>query len=384
MKKAAITGVGITKFGKSAKTQVEMFSEAATDAMNDAGVAPNEIEAFYFGNALGMLTEMQGHMAPLMASNLGLPNIPASRFENACASGAVAFRHAYMAVSAGYYDIVLVGGSERVLTVPTAQSTEYFAYASDYFYETNLGISFPGHYALVARAHMKKHGTTEEQLAHVAVKNHFHGARNPKAQFQKEIKVEDVLKSAKVADPLKLYDCCPFSDGAAAAILVSEKVAKKHKDAVYITGSAQASDYLSLTDRPDMTRLMAAEVAARDAYKQAKVEPKDVDVAEVHDCFTIAEIVALEGLGFYPPGKGGKSAQEGETYVGGRIPVNPSGGLKAKGHPIGATGVAQVVEITAQLRGKSHNQVKGAEIGLAHNVGGSGGTAIVHILRGGK
>src|SRR5256886_3669449 len=238
-----------------------------------------------------------------------------------------------MEIAAGVSDIVLVGGAERVLNVSTAESTEYFAYASDAVWEQPLGLTFPGVFALIARAHMEKHGTTEAQMAAVAVKNHRHGALNPQAQFQKPITIEPVLKSAYVADPLKLFDCCPFSDGGAAVVLASEEVARKHRKSVWVLGSAAASDWMLLGDKRDLSRVPATERAAAAAYRQAGIGPSDVDVVELHDCFTIAEIVATEGLGLFEPGAGGRAAEKGLTGLGGEIPVEPPGGFKGQGPP---------------------------------------------------
>ena len=274
-----------------------------------------------------------------------------------------------------------LGVGERVLNVPTADSTEYFAYASDASWEQPLGLTFPGVFALVARAHMAKHGTTEEQMAAVAVKNHKHGTMNPKAQFQKEITLDMVMKSAYVADPLKLYDCCPFTDGGAAIVLASEEVARKHRRAVWVLGTAAASDSMLLGDKKDLSRVTATERAAKAAYQQAGKTPADVDVVELHDCFTIAEIVATEGLGLFEPGAGGIAAERGWTSLGGKVPVNPSGGLKAKGHPIGATGAAQIAEIVTQLRGEAGpRQVGGARTGVTHTLGGNTATVLVSLF----
>ena len=286
-----------------------------------------------------------------------------------------------MEIAAGISDVVLVGGGERVLNVPTADSTEYFAYASDATWEQPLGLTFPGVFALVARAHMAKHGTTEEQMAAVAVKNHKHGTMNPKAQFQKEITLDMVMKSAYVADPLKLYDCCPFTDGGAAIVLASEEVARKHRRAVWVLGTAAASDSMLLGDKKDLSRVTATERAAKAAYQQAGKTPADVDVVELHDCFTIAEIVATEGLGLFEPGAGGIAAERGWTSLGGKVPVNPSGGLKSKGHPIGATGAAQIAEIVTQLRGEAGpRQVGGARTGVTHTLGGNTATVLVSLF----
>src|SRR5438552_5059216 len=375
MRRVAVIGVGVTKFGKHDRISAELFAEAAAQAIRDADIAPSAIEALYYGNVTGGEGERQLHMGPLAATLLGLPTIPTTRFENACATSHAAFRQALMEIAAGVSDVVLVGGAERVLNVPTDAATEYFAYCSEATYEQSVGLTFPGVFALVARAHMAKYGTTEEQMAHVAVKNHRHGALNPKAQFRKEITLDTVMTSPYIADPLKLYDCCPFTDGGAAVILASEEVARRHKRAIWVLGSAAASDYMLLHDKKDPARVPATERASAAAYRQAGLEPDDVDVVELHDCFTIAEIVATEGLGLFEPGTGGVAAEKGWTSLGGKIPVNTSGGLKAKGHPIGATGAAQIVEVVTQLRREAGpRQVDGAKVGLTHTLGGNTAT----------
>ena len=381
MRRVAVIGVGTTKFGKHDRTSGELFAEAAGDAIRDADVAPSAIQALYYGNVTGGEGEKQLHMGPLAATLLGIPTVPTTRFENACATSHAAFRHAVMEIAAGISDVVMVGGAERVLNIPTDAATEYFAYCSDASWEQTVGLTFPGVFALVARAHMDKHGTTEEQMAHVAVKNHRHGALNPKAQFRKEITVDMVLSSAYVADPLKLLDCCPFTDGGAAVVLAAEEVARQHPRAVWVLASQAASDTMFIHEKRDLSRVMATERAAAAAYRQAGKNPADVDVVELHDCFTIAEIVATEGLGFFEPGSGGTAAEKGWTSLGGKIPVNPSGGLKAKGHPIGATGAAQIAEITTQLRGEAGaRQVEGARTGLTHTLGGNTATVLVSLF----
>ena len=381
MRRVAVIGVGVTKFGLHDRTSAELFAEAAQDALTDAGVPATAVQALYYGNVVGGETEHQLHTGPQAASVLGIPSVPTTRFETACASSHAAFRHAVMEIAAGVSDVVLVGGAERVLNVSTAESTEYFAYASDAVWEQPLGLTFPGVFALIARAHMEKYGTTEAQMAAVAVKNHRHGALNPKAQFQKQITIDQVLRSAYVADPLKLYDCCPFSDGGAALVLASEDVARRHRKPVWVLGSAAASDWMLLGDKRDLSRVPATERAAAAAYRQAGVGPRDVDVVELHDCFTIAEIVATEGLGLFEPGAGGRAAEAGRTSLGGEIPVNPSGGLKAKGHPIGATGAAQIAEIVTQIRGEAGpRQVDGAKTGLTHTLGGNTATVLVSLF----
>jgi acetyl-CoA C-acetyltransferase len=381
MRRVAVIGVGVTRFGLHDRTSAELFADAAGDALSDAGISSRAVQALYYGNVVGGETEHQLHTGPQAASVLGIPSVPTTRFETACASSHAAFRHAVMEIAAGVSDVILVGGAERVLNVSTAESTEYFAYASDAVWEQPLGLTFPGVFALIARAHMEKYGTTEAQMAAVAVKNHRHGALNPKAQFQKQITIDQVLRSAYVADPLKLLDCCPFSDGGAAVVLASEEVARRHRMPVWVLASAAASDWMLLGDKRDLSRVPATERAAAAAYRQAGLGPTDVDVVELHDCFTIAEIVATEGLGLFEPGAGGRAAETGLTSLGGEVPVNPSGGLKAKGHPIGATGAAQIAEIVTQLRGEAGpRQVDGARTGLTHTLGGNTATVLVSLF----
>ncbi len=381
MRRVAVIGVGVTKFGRHERTSAELFAAAAADALADAGISAAAVQALYYGNVVGSETEHQLHTGPQAASVLGIPTVPTTRIETACASSHAAFRHGIMEIAAGVSDVVLVGGAERVLNVSTEDSTEYFAYACDATWEQPLGLTFPGVFALIARAHMAKYGTTEEQMAAVAVKNHRHGTMNPKAQFQKEITLEQVLKSPMIADPLKLYDCCPFTDGGAALVLASEEVARKSRRPIWVLASAAASDWMLIHDKRDLARVPATERAAAAAYRQAGCGPQDVDVVELHDCFTIAEIVATEGLGLFEAGMGGIAAEKGWTSLGGKIPVNPSGGLKAKGHPIGATGAAQIGEIVTQLRGEAGpRQVEGARTGLAHTLGGNTATVLVSLF----
>ena len=385
MREVAVIGIGMTKFGELwDKSFRDLVAEAGIKAIMDAGIEGKDIDAMYIGGMSSGGFVEQEHVAPLAIEVAGLEefHIPATRVEGACASGGIAMRQGYIAVASGVHDIVLVGGAEKMTDVVGTEATNVLASAADREWEAFFGMTFPGLYALMARYHMQKYGTTSEQLASVAVKNHYNGSMNPHAQFNRKISVEDVLASPMVADPLHLLDCSPITDGAAAAILAPLDMAKKYTDKIVkILASAQASDTISLHNRKRFDALPAAIHAARQAYKMAGVEPKDIDLAEVHDCFTIAEIMAIEDLGFFEKGQGGKASEDGLTALDGQIPVNTSGGLKAKGHPVGATGVAQVNEIVMQLRGEAgKRQVKDAEIGLTHNVGGSGGTAVVHIL----
>lgn len=379
----AIIGVGMTKFGEHWDRQLrDLFVEAALEAIDDARIDLRDIKAMFIGNmGSGMWVE-QEHLGPLLADYLGIPGVSSLKVESACASSGMAFRLGVMSVAAGLYEIVLVGGVEKMTDVTTGESTHHLASAADREWEAFYGVTFPGLFALIARRHMKQYGTTREQLAKVAVKNHKHGYHNPKAQFQRLITVDDVLRSPLVADPLRLLDCSPISDGAAVVIIARADIARRFTDTpVYVLGSGAATDTIALHDRDDITTLRSVVLAAREAYSMAKVEPKDINLAEVHDCFTIAEILAYEDLGFAKKGEGGKLIDEGVTELGGKIPVNPSGGLKAKGHPVGATGVAQVIEVTLQLRNEAgKRQVQNAEIGLTQNIGGSGASCTVHIL----
>ncbi|UTF52033.1 thiolase domain-containing protein [Natronosalvus rutilus] len=385
MHQARIVGVGMTNFGVHDQPLPELFSSAAFDAMDDAGVDAPAIESFYLGNAMGGQTERDTHLAPTLASHIGLAGIPCQRYEDACATSSNAFKHAVRAVEAGQHDVILVGGVERCTPttgLDTPEMTSVFASASHRQYEQPTGLSFPGVFGLLTTRHMHEYGTTEEDLAAVAVKNHHHGTYNPRAQFGSETTVEEVLESPIVASPFHLFDCCPFSDGAAAVVVANEEAAADFSgESVAVSGVGHATDTIPLADKADFTATQSARDAANQAYEQAGVGPDDIDVVELHDCFTGAEVLAIEALGFFEDGEGGPAAANGETALDGRIPVNPSGGLKAKGHPIGATGVAQLVELTEHLRGEAgERQVEGARRGLAHNLGGDAGTTIVSIL----
>lgn len=381
MRDVCIVGVGITKYGRHDLHARELMSQAAEAAIEDAGIDATRLEGAFIGNAFGM-AEKQGHLGPLIMTALGIPEVPATVMETACASAGTAFHHAYREVAGGFSDMVLAGGVERVSMLDTLTATTYFSYGSDYTFEGGNGCSFPGLYATMARGYFDRYGATEEDLAAVAIKNHHNATMNPVAHLQKEITMEDVMGSMKVADPLKLYDACPFSDGAAAVILCTEEVARKLTDKpVYVDASARSGSIASLHDRDDLTTIPGTVRAAEAAYKQAGVGPEGIDLFEVHDCFTIAEVVASEDLGIFPRGEGAKAAVEGRTALTGDRPINPSGGLKAKGHPVGATGAGQVVEVYEQLRGEAGDrQVEGARRALTHNVGATGGTVVVNIL----
>lgn len=374
MREVAVVGVGMTKFGPSEKTNVELFSEAAMEAITESNLVPKDIQALFLGNVFCGFEEGQVTLSSFAAADIGIPYIPTTRFEGACASGSVAIRDAYMWVASGFYDVVLAGGTEKALAMGTPYATRAFAMGSDSRYEGPTGVTFPGIFAMMAHLYASKYGIPlqklKEQMAAVAVKNHRNGTFNPKAHFRKEITQETVFNSIMVADPLQLFDCCPFSDGAAAVVLTSADKAKQLTDKpVYFAGVGQCSAP-PLHNQKDITRVKAREISAKQAYDMAGLGPKDIDMCELHDCFTMAEIAATEGLGFFDFGEGGKGVESGETRIGGRIPINPSGGLKARGHPIGATGAAQVYEIAKQLRGEcGERQVEGARIGMTDTLG---------------
>jgi acetyl-CoA C-acetyltransferase len=379
MRDVAVVGVGMTPFGELWQHSLRSLSvEAALEAMRDAGA--DALDGVYLGNMAGGQFVGQEHLGPLLADHLGLRGVPVTRVESACASGGVALRSAFFEVASGMSDLVLAVGVEKMND--GADATNVLATAADQETEAYHGITFPGLYAMIARAHMAEHGTTLEDLAAVSVKNHRHGALNPKAQFRQEVTQEQVMASSLVADPLRLLHCSPVSDGAAAVLLCALDRAKEFTDRpVKIRASGMATSSMALADRRDPAFLDAVSLSGSRAYHMAGLGPADIDVAEVHDCFSIAEICVLEALCFKEQGKGGEAARTGETALGGRLPVNPSGGLKSKGHPVGATGVAQVIEIVEQLRGEAGDrQVKDAAIGLTQNMGGSGGSSVVHIF----
>jgi acetyl-CoA C-acetyltransferase len=385
MRDVAIVGIGCTKFGEMwDKSFRDLFIEAGLMALEDAGMSGAHVEALYGGNMSSGIFIEQEHVGALIADYSGLisNSVPSTRVEAACASGGLALRSGIIAVASEYHDIVISAGIEKMTDVGPEKAMDALAAASDREWEAALGATFPGLYAMMARAHMDEFGTTREQLAQVAVKNHYHGSMNPKAQFRNTITIDAVISSPLVADPLRLFDCSPITDGAAAVILVPAERAREFTDTpIYVKAAAQASDTISLHDRRSLTSIDATRIAADRAFKTARLQRSNIDVAEVHDCFTIAEIMAIEDLAFFEKGRGGPATLAGETAIGGKIPINTSGGLKACGHPVGATGIKQAVEIVEQLRGTAgKRQVEGAEVGLTHNVGGTGGTVVVHIL----
>ena len=385
MREVAVIGIGITKFGELwDKSFRQLIAEAGSKAILDAGIEGKEIDGMYVGSMSSGRFVGQEHVGALVADAAGFSHahIPSTRVEGACASGGLAVRQGYLSIASGMNDIVVVGGMEKMNDVGGNDATATLATAADQEWEAFFGATFPALYAMIATRHMHEYGTTKEQLAQVAVKNHANGAKNPYAQYRREITLELAMNATTVAYPLGLLDCSPVTDGAASLILCAADKAKKYTDKpIKIIGSGQGSDSLALHGRRDICTLDATIHAAKTAYKQAGITSKDIDFAEVHDCFTIAEICAIEDLGFVKKGEGGKAIDNKITTLDGSLPVNTSGGLKSKGHPVGATGVAQMVEVTQQLRGEAEaRQVKDAKIGLAHNVGGSGATCVIHIM----
>ena len=387
MPKAAIVGVGHTKFGRTTDKQLpEMAWEAIKQALQDAGITQKDIEFVAVGNTGRWSSDALP--AVVISEYAGLTPAGSIRVEAACASGSAALRAAYTVVESGNADIALAVGIEKMSESTTLQVVEMIGRAGNFFWEfEQFGLTFPGYYAMYATAYMHEYGAKEEDLAAIAVKNHYYASLNPHAHFQKRITIEDVMKSRYVAWPLKLYDCSPQTDGAAAVVVASDKIARKLTDTpVWIKAQGVATGTSNLSKRSNFLSLDSAVRAAEEAYKRAGIDRsrayKYFDVAEVHDCFTIAEILAYEDLGFVERGQGFMLAREGETYKGGRIPVNLDGGLKAKGHPIGATGVSMAVEITKQLR-QQNPRDRQADIkngmGISHNIGGTGHYAYITI-----
>ncbi len=391
MKKVAVVGVGETKFsGPQEKTEVELFAEAAMEAITESNLKPKDIKALFVGNVLGDFSEGQGMVQAFAAENIGCLYVPANRYEGACASASMAIRDAFIWVASGYYDIVLAGGVERAATMGTGLATRTFAMFSDARYEYPAGITFPAVFAMLTHLYADTYKIPlqklREQMACVSIQSYKHGSVNPRAQFfgkNADMTVEKVLGSFVVSTPLTLHDCCPFSDGAAAVILASEEVAKKlTKKPVYIAGTGQSSCGPLGNQSDYLPRIRAREVSSQQAYEMAGVKPQDIDLCELHDCFSIASLIATESLGFFDYGTSGEAWEKGEADIGGKIAINPSGGLKSKGHPIGATGAGQVYEVVKQLRGEvePERQVPDAKIGMTDTLGGDGGTLVNMIF----
>lgn len=385
MRQAQIVGYGQTRFGVlEDATLADLGEDAARAAMAGAGIDGNDVEALFLGTFAGNSLGGQGFGAAVVAERLGLGLAPAAAFEGACASGGLAMLHAVRAVRAGVHDVVLVVGTEKMTGHPTADVTDALARAADTSAASaRAGLTFPGFFALVAQRYLHEYDVDRDMLAHVSVKNREHGSHNPKAHFQRAIELDTAISARPIADPLRLYDCSPISDGGAAVVVASSEWAAAHgcERPVDVLAVTQAGGPVAPERMESFLGLPAAAAAAEAALTESGITRDELDVAEVHDCFSIAEWVALEDIGLFERGEAAAATADGATRVGGAMPVNPSGGLLSKGHPVGATGVAQVIEIARQVRGEADNQVAGAEVGLSHNVGGTGGVAVVTVLR---
>jgi acetyl-CoA C-acetyltransferase len=383
MRPVAVIGIGKTPFGAFPGRDLRSLAvEAGEKCLKDGHAAPSQVDAFFLGNFAGPSFAGQNHLAPYVSTALGIQGVPATRVEAACASSGSALFHAFTGVASGVYDTVLVVGVEKMTSQPTPKVTEILAGAGDCAGEIKAGSTFASLFAMIARRHMYQFGTTREHLAAVAVKNHANGALNPDAQMRKVITMEQAMNGKPIADPLNLYDCSLISDGAAAVLLAPAERAGEYSDKpVRVLGIAQASDFVALDQKPDITTFPAVRRASGKAYEMAGVGPADIQLAELHDCFTIAEIIAIEDLGFAGRGEGGPFTLEGHTARTGDKPINTSGGLKSKGHPVGATGVAQICDLVLQMRCEAgERQVPRHSLGLAQNLGGSGATCVVTIL----
>lgn len=383
MRDVAIIGIGKTAFGAFPDRDLRSLAvEAIEHALGDGNVSAPAVQAFYLGNFAGPSFVGQNHLAPYIGSAAGFEGIPCTRFEDACASSGSAFFHAWLSVAAGVYDVVVAAGVEKMTSQSTPRVTEILAGAGDMAGEGRAGATFPALFAMIARRHMHQYGTTREQLAAVSVKNHANGAKNPQAHMRKVITLEQALAGKPVAEPLTVYDCSLISDGAAAVVIVPADEARRYTSRhARVLAVAQTSDHVALDTKADITLFPAVKSAGEKAYAMAGIGPRQIDLAELHDCFTIAEIVASEDLGFVEKGKGGPFAASGCSAIDGTLPINMSGGLKSKGHPVGATGVGQICDVVMQLRGEAgERQVARHRTGLAQNLGGSGATCVVTIL----
>jgi acetyl-CoA C-acetyltransferase len=381
MRETWVVGAASNRFGKMAESAREAATRVGLEAIRSAGLEPKDIGHTFVANCFG-LAEHQGHVGPLINQGLGIPDVPSATIESACSSSSAALHEAFVHVAGGFEEAVLVVGVERLSHLDTLTSTSYFALAADYPFETRNGATFPGLYATLASAYQRQYATTPEMFGAIAVKNHANAAHNPHAHFQKPISLATYLDSPMIASPLRLYDCCPFSDGAAAVVVAAkEAVPKPAAEPLVVKASVRAGAVTDMQDRPDLLGLPSTRLAARKAFRAARMEPRQIDFLEVHDCFTIAEALALEDLGFVEKGAGARQALEGTTARDGTLPVNPSGGLKAKGHPVSATGASQVVEIFEQVNGLARGrEVPRTGTALAHNVGATGGSCSIHIF----
>lgn len=383
LRDVSVVGIGSTPFGRIPDVTVEQLAfRAASDALADSGLDRTEIGALYLGNFVSGLLSGQEVLAGLLADNLVLGPIPCTKVEGACASGGIAFRHGYLAVATGMCDAVLVVGAEKMTHHRSSTITEALMCAMDQASDGRSGLTFPGLYGMAWQAYAHRYGVTREEVSEIILKNKRNGQLNPLAQMKHDLTAEDIFASPLICDPLRLYDCCPASDGAAALVLMAtDRMAGRAKADIRVAASAQTRGAARLAGHDDLCSFGATVEASRQAYAQAGVGPSDIDLVELHDCFSIAEALDSEDLGLVERGKGARFAADGHSSTQGRLPINPSGGLLAKGHPVGATGVGQLFEAVTQLRGQHSNQVRGAEIALTHNLGGAGVACTVNILR---
>lgn len=381
MRDVSIVGTGTTPFGVLNAGVKELGVKAISRALDDCDVEREHVDALYAGNFVAGILEGQETIGPILADEVGLAGVPAMTTEGACASSGIAFQQACQAIANGIHDVIVVAGVESMTKADTAEFTRALGSAADQETEGRSGLTFPGFYGMFLDRYMHEYGATREQIAAVSIKNRSNGASNPRARFDEPVTMETVLDSGLVADPLRLYDCCPAADGAAAVVLASDDIADDVTDRpIDVLGSAHTTGHNAAHRYDDLTTLDATIAAAEQAYESAGIDPSDVDVVELHDCFTPAEVGDSEDLGFFEKGTGAAAVEAGRTRVGREVPINPSGGLLAKGHPVGATGVGQIYEVCRQLRGDHENQVGDAGIGLTHNIGGSGVVCTVSVL----
>jgi acetyl-CoA C-acetyltransferase len=381
MRGVSIVGRGTTPFGVHEDNIKTLATTAVTQALDDAALESSAVEAFYLGNFTSGMLEGQELLAPLVADDVGLEDISAMKTEGACASSGIAFHQACQLIAAGVYDVVVVGGVEKMTDVSTERFTQALAAAADATTEQKAGLTFPGFYGLFTSRYIHEYDVKREDISQVAVKNRRNALNNPRARFHESISIKDVMESKPIADPLKLYDCCPAADGAAAVVLAANDVAPSiTSDPIKVLATANRTGRSGAYRYDDLTTFQATQSAAKEVYDKADLAPSDVDVVELHDCFSSAEVGDSEDLGFFPKGEGTNAATAGKTEVDGEIPINPSGGLLSKGHPVGATGIGQIYEICLQLDGEHENQVADPQIGLTHNLGGSGTVCTISVL----
>lgn len=378
----SVIGIGMTPFGASSESIISLARRACELSLEDASIDVSQIDSFYLGNFAGESFSGQNHLAPIISNVLGLSSIPCTRVEGACASGGLALRQGIMAIRSGEAKIVMVTGVEKMTSVDSDKVNSILSSAGDTFQENPLGISFTSLFALITQRYLYENQISREQLVSIPVKNHSHGILNEKAHIRKKITESDVMNARQISGLIGLLDCSPVSDGSASIILCCSKLAADlHSQPISILASTQSSDLVSLIEKESITSFEATVEAANSAFHISGLERSDIDLVEVHDCFSVAEAIALEDLGFFKKGNGWRGALDGSTFLGGSMPVNTSGGLKSKGHPIGATGIAQIYELVLQLRNKAGDrQVPGARFALSHNMGGLGVTCSIHIL----